>query len=210
MRSTLNGNTAETGAAGLHNAATATVTASTISGNTLSEPHGQGAGIANWGTMVVGYSTVTEQNAAPETGGGILNGAGMLQLRGSVVVGNSSSLGQDCSNEAGATLQDLGANVLARGTGCPQNNPADRYLDHGRVSRRRPRAARGQWRGDTDPRARAGEPRNRRRLAKPSALSHRDGSARPPRASRTATATPSSAATAGRSSSRPSCRPLRG
>ncbi len=126
--STVYGNRAEASAAGLGNNGVATVTASTISGNTLTSSAGRGAGIANERTLVVQSSTITG-NVAPASGGGFHNAAGSLQLRGSIVAGNSAGTAHDCSNIPGATLQDTGFNVLGRSTGCPQTVPTDRLLD---------------------------------------------------------------------------------
>jgi CSLREA domain-containing protein len=87
-RSTISGNTAYWGGAGLCNYGELTILNSTVSGNNISE--GYGGGIYNTGTMTMTNGTVTA-NSAP-SGGGIHGGSG-ISLINTIVANNT---GGDC------------------------------------------------------------------------------------------------------------------
>jgi probable HAF family extracellular repeat protein len=119
MNSTFSGNTATQRGGGLYNnGATATVTASTLSGNrTTHTPYGNGyggGGIYNGGTLTVQTSTLGDNSAPFNTGGGIYNNS-VLTVQASTLSGNSADYGSGLWNETGYTslIQTIIANSSA-------------------------------------------------------------------------------------------------
>jgi len=76
----------DSGGGGIANIGTATITNSTISGNSAGDP---GGGIANGGTFTIDNSTISG-NSTSSSGGGIANG-GTLTITNSTISGNSAS-----------------------------------------------------------------------------------------------------------------------
>jgi hypothetical protein len=83
-----NGNTTDSGGAGVLNAGILTISNSIISGNTASLG-GTGGGISNSGTLTVTNSTVSKNSAG--IGGGIANG-GTLTISDSTIAGNVADI----------------------------------------------------------------------------------------------------------------------
>ena len=97
--STLNGNTATFDGGGISNFGTATITASTLSGNTAGN---YGGGIYNWGTATITASTLSS-NTADYNGGGIYND-GTATITASTLNGNTANFGGGIYNYGTATI----------------------------------------------------------------------------------------------------------
>ena len=86
--STVSGNTASDDGGGLMNRGTATISRSTVSGNTASD---DGGGLINYGTATINGSTVSG-NTASSDGGGLFNGTGgAATVISSTITGNMAS-----------------------------------------------------------------------------------------------------------------------
>ena len=105
--STLAGNGAGVNGGGIYNAfgRTLSATNSTLSGNSA----GNGGGIFNRGILTVTNGTLAGNNASTGSGGGIYNlsGNGTLNLRNTVVAGNTGSPGLDISGAVATTGNNL-------------------------------------------------------------------------------------------------------
>ena len=99
--STISGNTADNGGGGIYNwgTATITITASTISGNTAD---GGGGGSSNYGTATLTASTISGNTA--DSGGGISN-------RGPLSVTNSTLAGNSATSAGGGALRNGNASI---------------------------------------------------------------------------------------------------
>jgi hypothetical protein len=125
--STLSGNSAAVGAAGIYNrGGTVSVTDSTLSGNSASK---FGGGIFNgFGTATVTDSTLSGNSA--QFGGGIFNGFGTVSVTDSTLSGNSASFeGGGIYNEGGTV--NLGASILANPTGQDCYAYGSQFTDEG-------------------------------------------------------------------------------
>ncbi|MCB1921641.1 MAG: DUF642 domain-containing protein, partial [Candidatus Competibacteraceae bacterium] len=94
--STFSGNEASEQGGAIYDQSTLTVTNSTLSGNAS----GQGGGINHYGTANITNSTVTD-NMAINSGGGIQASNGTLNLRNSLVAGNTALTGQNLNTWGG-------------------------------------------------------------------------------------------------------------
>ena len=92
--------------------ATAVITNTTVSGNSATVL--DGGGIFNTGSMFIGNSTITG-NTAGRSGGGI-HSRSQLTLVNTIVAGNDSSFGPDCS--ASTPFESLGHNLIGDLTDC--------------------------------------------------------------------------------------------
>jgi hypothetical protein len=106
--STLSGNSAGSNAGGIWNLGTATVTNSTLSGNTGSV----GGGIFNLRTLTITNSTLSD-NAAAVTGGGIDRFTGTVTIRNTIVAGNTAPTSPDVLG----LLDSGGHNLIGDGSG---------------------------------------------------------------------------------------------
>ena len=113
--STVSGNTASNGQGGgilNANPGTLTMTNSTVSGNTAAN---WGGGIRNDGSLVLSGSTVSGNTASNGQGGGIQNSSGTVNIKNTIVAGNTASgPGPDCSG----TLTSQGYNLVQDTGGC--------------------------------------------------------------------------------------------
>jgi hypothetical protein len=110
--SKITGNTASNGGGGIYNWGNATVSGSTISGNTVIS--GNGGGLLNWGNLTVMQGSIISWNKAAFNGGGVSNSRssnsmGTLKVRdgsifGNTAVGVSTSSGGGIYNKAKATI----------------------------------------------------------------------------------------------------------
>ncbi len=119
-RSTVRGNTASgsgsTGGAGIINSGTTTVTNSTISGNSgTGNGNSSGAGIYNYneGAVTIANSTISK-NSASNTGGGLFNDSGIVDLVNTIVADNTAPSRPDCFG----SISSSGYNVIGDTTGC--------------------------------------------------------------------------------------------
>jgi hypothetical protein len=92
---------------GIFNAGSATVSNSTLSGNTT-ETYGTGGGIANLGGLTVTGCTLTGNSAYQGEGGGIFNtgivGGGFLTVSYCTITGNTATFGGGIDNDPYASL----------------------------------------------------------------------------------------------------------
>ena len=120
--STLSGNSADGVGGGLSNYGTANLTSSTLSGNSASL---SGGGLYNYGTVTLNGSTLSG-NSAASLGGGLYNN-GTTTLNGSILSGNSGSGGGGFYNAGTATISDStisGNSASNRGGGLYNNDKA--------------------------------------------------------------------------------------
>ena len=122
LASTVSGNEAANDAGGIRNTAEVEITNSTLSGNTAGS---EGGGLYHWNLLSspiarISHSTITG-NAAGE-GGGIYIDAGFLNdlvvMRGSILAGNTASVGPDCYTIPFAELTSSGYNIVERTDAC--------------------------------------------------------------------------------------------
>jgi Right handed beta helix region len=99
----------------------------TIKNITIQHGHStnDGGGILNFGNLTLRNSTLTDNEAFGDLGGGgIYNFSGSTAtLRNSTVTDNTANLGDDISNEGSLTLRNVTFNEcvnFAFGTGCPE------------------------------------------------------------------------------------------
>ena len=102
LNSTVNGNSSNGGGGGIHIDGPATITNSTISGNSA----GGGGGINNLGPTTITNSTVSD-NSSTVYGGGIQNGNGGA----STLVLNNSTISGNSANYAGGGIQNFNGSV---------------------------------------------------------------------------------------------------
>lgn len=125
-RSTISGNVATgTGGGGVYNysSATANMTNVTISANSSTGSTSAGGGILNLtgATVTLTNVTITGNGAGSFGGGGIKNnGTGAVNVKSTIVAGNTSSSGPDCSG----TITSQGHN-LDSGTTCALGGTGD-------------------------------------------------------------------------------------
>ena len=139
--SNLSGNSAINGGGGIYNEGTATVRASTLSGNSAFRTGGilnfgaltvrastlfgnladyEAGGIYNGGTLTVSGSTLSGNSATfGNGGGGILNEGGTATVRGSTLSGNSATFGEGGGgiSNYGGTLTVIGSNFTGNSAG---------------------------------------------------------------------------------------------
>ena len=123
--STISGNTSDNGGGGIYNwgTATITITASTISGNTAD---GGGGGITNYGTATISASTISGNTANMGNGGGISN-YGTATLTASTISGNTADSGGGISNRGPLSVTNstlAGNSATSAGGGALRNGNA--------------------------------------------------------------------------------------
>jgi predicted outer membrane repeat protein len=111
--STISGNSADSGAGGIGNGGTLTINGSAISGNTAT----YGGGIYNAGTLTVAKGSNLCGNSAT-FGGGIFNANSSLTIRDTAFTANTATQGGGIYNTAVATLD-------VRGTTFTDNSASD-------------------------------------------------------------------------------------
>jgi hypothetical protein len=117
--STIAGNEAHTNGGGIYNRGTATMSRTTVSGNTA--PHG--GGIFNTGSLTVRSSTIAINVSTSTFAGGIVSTPGTVTLANSIVVGNSGQFNPEWNCEA--SVVSFGFNLTSSGGGCPTNAVGD-------------------------------------------------------------------------------------